>query len=352
METVGIDPRSYKHIYVYGTPRGATNLFCALLHNHTNIVAINHRSTRKYLNHLIETKRSAERSHWLFNIKDLIYEKGGPAKDFTCISYILFDKVHWASDRAFQHVELTLSRVRSGLADGIVLIRHPLQVLKSMDNFHRRYGRPRWALTRFNVLRYLVQYFLPQLWLLKIKGIYGIVVEAFVKNLPYSYRDLCEKLGIPFELRFADFRLTFEDALTWTGGKFVIRKSEVVGGGSFLTSKSIKAPAQDVYFDPISGEPTWGYGQFNPALPLNPERLMRSNENFDLPTSSLIREVFCKGISKKDVDYLFETRLLDVERLREFDMKGIGNIMFHLLNRFPPPKWLQWSWKYLRSRPY
>jgi hypothetical protein len=347
VKNVKIDLKAYRHVYVYGTPRGGTNLFCALLHNHDAIAAINHQSAKRYTDALVQSYKS-DITHLMFDRSDLIYERGGTAKNLAMVSHLAFDKVHWAYDRAFRNIRITYQRVQSGVADGIVLIRHPFHSLMSMDKFHKRYGRPNWSLTRYRVALFLVRFFLPQLWLLKDERMHGVVIEEFVEKLPDSYNELCAILNLPFEERFADFSATFGAAATWTGGKFVLRQCQVSGGGSFLTSKGVEAPAQDVYFDSVAKEPTWGYGQFNPALPLDFRRLRNFRESLDVPSQRLIRSVFRHGMSKRDVDYLFEVDLLDVERLRRFQLKGIGSHVFRCLMYFPPPRWLLQGWKWLR----
>jgi hypothetical protein len=238
--------------------------------------------------------------------------------------------------------------VEGGEADGIVLIRHPFKSLMSMDTFHKNFGRPMWALTRKNVVLFLVRYFLPQLWLLRNKKNHGVVIERFVENVRESYSDLCGKLKLPFEKRFCDFRETFRSATTWTGGPFVLQQREVPGGGTFLTAKGVKASKQNVYCDGLTGETTWGYGQFNAAMPLDPSRLQYYRDQLNTSSQKIIREVFENGMAKQDVDYLFQTAILDVERLRGFQIRGIWGYVFRWLMSLPPPPWIFRGWRWLR----
>ena len=88
-----------KKVFLYGVPRGGTNLFCALLHNHPKIFSLAHNGTKKYLN-------SVSKQGSNINILELcqensIYKKGGLRKNFEQISHLVFDKVHYDRNRHF-----------------------------------------------------------------------------------------------------------------------------------------------------------------------------------------------------------------------------------------------------------
>lgn len=317
-----LSPNLCRHLYVYGVPRGGSNLFCSLLHNHDNIAAINHATTTRLMHAMYGRGKTGQE---MINRFDLIYPTGGFLKDVQKVTHIAFDKVHWVPKSGNSYVDLSQRIVDRGEADGIVLVRHPLAVLSSMEKFHRKYGRPEWSLTRPGAASFLQRYFLPQLLLLKQSKTVGVVIEEFVQDLQANYSSLCREVGLPFHPRFADFETTFKLSRTWSGSCFEVHKREIPLHGSFFSSKAMKAPVQHVYCDPKTDELTIGYGMFNPIKAIDYSRLIEYRGTIDWNTEGALRDVFLKSMSANDVTYLFESEILDIQRLKNFDVRKTAN---------------------------
>ena len=322
-----------KGIFQFGVPRGGTNLFCSMMHNHENIVAITQRGTKKFLFPLKETNGNYRCKAVSFLTEDLIYKNGGFYKDFSQVRYILFDKVNWDKIQGFYYLELVEKLMNAHQFLGIVLVRNWISILNSMHNFHLKHNRPGWRLSLENVSFHLEHFFRPQIEFLRNKNTIGVSFESFISELPGSYRDLCKKLNIDFKLYYTDCRESFQRNGTITRGVFEVRSGNEVAG-SFYENGNHDINTEPMFFDPEKESYIVGLGGFNPYQKLDVKRILRFKKDLDLAKIKLIRKVFEKSIASRDVKYLFENDVWDPIRLAKIDSKSIGN--YHKIYSFLP----------------
>lgn len=312
-----------KGIFLFGVPRGGTNIFCALAHNHDNIVALAQSGTKKFLLALGEAGEGAAKGAFCPSMEDTIYRKGGPRKDYDNVTHIMYDKVHWDRRLGHQYINTAVELVDGEKYYGVVLIRHPLAVLASMHNFYKKYGRERWRLCVENVAEYVEYYFLTQIKLLKEPQYYGVTFESFLKNLPGEYRRVCDYLGLDFKDYYPSFKATFAERGTPSGGVFETRMSDEYSG-SYIETKGIKVEPQPMFYDPEAKAVTLGRGGFNPYYDINVERILKFRSSLDADQLKIIRKVFTRAMRAEDVEYILENTYLDIERLARMDVKSIA----------------------------
>lgn len=321
----GIDELSNqkrKGIFLFGVPRGGTNLFCALLHNHPQIISLTQKGTKEFLASLNEKQGKVLQGAVCTSREHLIYQKGGFRKQFTDVTHIAYDKVHYDRSKGWAYWELARKLIDNDLFYGLVVLRHPFATLSSMHRFHEKYYRERWKFNLENTAEFYQRFFRAQILLLREGGVHGIAFEQFLQNIEFGYSELCNFLGIHFEPYMTSFKQTFIRMGTPSRGQFEEQESGGYSGGN-LEKRGIRFSPQKMYFDPSSGEHTLGRGGFNPLQPLDLERILQGLQNPNPEHVRLFRRVFGRGIAASDLNYLLRTPVPTIERLREMDVKDL-----------------------------
>ncbi|MGB0713041.1 MAG: sulfotransferase, partial [Gammaproteobacteria bacterium] len=248
-----------KGVFLFAPPRSGTNLFCALLHNHPALYAVSHNGTKKFLDAVEQQGNTALRGATIADSADCIYPKGGPRKPMDGISHVIYDKVHYVRSKHWRYHEQALELTQKDDFSGIVMVRHPVAVLQSMDGFHRRHVRPRWAFTVENTAEYYHNFFRVQIELLREGRFHAVMLESFLANMSEEYPELCRFLGIPFIDHVTDFRASFKAAGAPSGRAFEVREVSDYAGAA-LEAKGYQPPPEPRFVDPGSGEHTLGLG--------------------------------------------------------------------------------------------
>jgi hypothetical protein len=308
-------------IFVFSSPRGGTNLFCALMHNHPSIVSLTHAATKAVLENVGSNTDIFKNAIQIDN-DNLIYKKGGIYKNPQENKYVLYDKVHYDRSNNWFYWNAALDLIAAGSALGINVIRHPFAVLSSMNAFHKKYHRLRWAFTLENTAEFYEYFFRRQVALLQDEKIFPIIFESFVKNVSLQYSNLCQFLGLSFENYQADIRMSFEKIGAASGGRFSVKEVSDYSGSN-LEKRGILTKPELMYFDEKSGVHTLGRGGFNPYTLIEPERVMHSLNHKSKDHVKIFKKVFGRGMSASDVNYLLNTNELTLERLKEMDMRNL-----------------------------
>lgn len=313
-----------KEIFIYSLPRGGTNLVCALMHNNEHIFSLTQRGTKAYLNSILDGLNTGEMLTNEFMREHQIYSSGGIFKNYNNIECCLFDKVHWDKKRGSDYLDLTDNLVKGGESKAIVLLRHPLSVLNSMHGFHVKYGRPGWAITAENVALFLENYYLPLLARIKNNDFIIINLESFFSNVADEYQRLCENINVDFHVNDTDFKKSFKHHGAWLGSDFSIKDSDKRAGG-FYQGKTSNVE-EKVFYCNKSQQATIGYGEFNPYKSIDVNRLL----GFKFITENKIlkqgvEKVFLKSFSKEDVEYFFNSEILDLKYLKKIGYRSVSS---------------------------
>lgn len=318
-------------VFVFGVPRGGTNLFCALMNNHPRVLSLAQSGTKEFLDTTCDEPIQDIRP--VINKNESIYKKGGLRKIESEVECIVYDKVHYDRVKKWFYVNRADNLIHAGSFKGIVVIRNPFSILSSMDRFHERYGRPRWQFTRENVAEFLQYYFRPQIVRLRRPNFYGVVLEDFIANIQVRYPEICQRYGLPFENYVTSFKNSFEE----NGRKFNFSYEEKIVAdysGSYLEGKRIKPKPQRMYFDPEQCIHTLGRGGFNPKQELDLGRIVGDVAERSERHLRLFKQVFSRGMSSADVNYILDNPTLDLNRVRDMDIADISG--FHRVVSFLP----------------
>lgn len=315
-----------KGVFVFAVPRGGSNLFSALMHNHDKVVSVYHGSAVRIMGKWINQEFEPGTMGCCESKDDLIYSGSTPRKDYDSSSHIVYDKIHHSSRYGTALLETALQHIDHDRFYGIVLVRHPISVLASMNAFGRRYGRRGWLISKESVGNFLEKYFLWQLSLLRNPDVYGVELGSFLGNIKSQYAELCQHLGLDFRDEYTSFPQTFQRVGPESECAYEIRECDAYWG-RFLNRRNIESKPQPMYYDPKLQQPCLGRGGFNPLHELDLERACNFDSKLSAKESAIIRQVFSKAMGSDDVNYLFSNHLLELDRIKQIEMKDFSRYL-------------------------